>query len=238
MSAIENNTDANSDKPILNVELDMDRIKRRSLRYWFEDGFTELVVGCIFALIGLFSILEGLAAPGSTLRRITGIAALLLMVSGAWLGRPILRWLKRRLTYQRTGYVTYRKPDLSPGRRILSYGVALVFALVAVLLVVLIINAFPEKTLVWIPLFEGIIIGGFLLYFGYISGYSRFFFLGAYAILLGGVLSVSGVDNLVGMGVFFLLTGLALIISGGIVLIIYLRKTRPVVEDIDDPRDG
>ena len=219
MNAYENNAQPNNNPRITNEGLK--KISQRSLGYWFEDGLLEIVLGSLFLLLGITFLIEGIADPGTILRRLSGIAALSIMVFGAFAARPIIRFLKERVTYPRTGYVTYRNPKPTRKSRVISY----ILILVIVLLVVGIITSAPEKTLNWLPIFEGVIIGGFLLFIGYRSLVYRFYVLGALSIISGTILSVSGIGNLVGMGILFLILGVSLLISGGFTLRIYLEQT-------------
>jgi hypothetical protein len=228
MNTLGNNTNTGQRERF--ADIDLKRIKQRSIHYWFEDGLGEIVIGALFLMIGLSAFIEGLAAPGTTTRRVSGITGLLIMVSGPWLARPVLAKLKERITYPRTGYVSYRKTKVTRSRRIMSY----ILTLLIVGIVVGIISASPEKTLAWIPLIEGLAIGGFLLYLGHRTDLLRFYSLGVYAILLGAGLSVAGFGNLTGMGIFFIITGTTLLLSGGLSLKTYLRLTQPQTEHFDE----
>lgn len=223
MNAIENNTH-------LNDKNELKKISQRSMSYWFEDGLGEIILGALFFLLGLSFFIEGMADPGTLLRRASGITGIVLMVFGAWTARPIIRKLKERVTYPRTGYVSYRKSK--PTRK--SRAASTILMLVIILIVVGIITSAPDKTLDWIPMFEGVIIGGSLLFIGYRTQIYRFFALGSLSILLGTFLSVSGVGNLVGMGILFIVLGAAEIISGGFRLRTYLQHTESAAERIDE----
>lgn len=223
MSALENNARTNENTK---TNEEIKKITRRSLTYWFEDGLLELILGALFLLLGITFLIEGIADPGTLLRRISGMAGLILMVVGAWTARPIIRKLKERITYPRTGYVSYRKPTPTRKSRTISY----LLTLTIVLLVVGIITSTSDKTLDWLPMFEGIIIGGFLLFIGYRTLVYRFYVLGTLSVLTGTLLSVSGIGNLIGMGIFLLILGASLVLSGGYRLRTYLHQTHPVSE--------
>jgi hypothetical protein len=224
MNAIENKSHPNENTTIANEELK--KISQRSMSYWFEDGLGEIIVGALFLLLGLSFLIEGIADPGTLLRRVSGITALVLMVVGAWVARPVLRKLKERVTYPRTGYVSYRKSKVTRKGRAASY----ILALVIIVIVVGIITSAPDKTLDWLPMFEGVIIGGFLLFIGYRSLIYRYYALGTMSILLGTILSVNGVGNLIGMGILLIGLGAALLLSGGFMLRTYLHNTEPASE--------
>jgi hypothetical protein len=219
MNTLENKSHTNNNPTLTNE--DLKKINQRSMGYWFEDGLLEIVLGGLFLLLGFTFLIEGISDPGTVTRRISGIIALLIMVFGSIAARPIIRRLKERITYPRTGYVTYRNPKPTRRSRTLSY----ILILGIVLIVVGIITSAPEKTLSWLPMFEGVIIGGFLLFIGYRTLIYRFYVLGAISILVGTLLSVSGIGNLIGMGILFIILGFSLLFSGGHRLYIYLRQT-------------
>lgn len=219
MNTLENKSHTNNNSSLTNESLK--KIHQRSLGYWFEDGLLEIVLGGLFLLLGVTFSIEGISDPGTLTRRLSGIIALLIMVFGSIAARPIIRRLKERITYPRTGYITYRNPKPTRRSRTLSY----ILILGIVLIVVGIITSAPEKTLSWLPMFEGVIIGGFLLFIGYRTLIYRFYVLGAISILVGTLLSVSGIGNLIGMGILFIILGFSLLFSGGYRLYIYLRQT-------------
>lgn len=217
MKAFENNAHTNKD---IKPNGDLKKFAQRSLSYWFEDGLLEIILGALFLLLGLTFLIEGIEQPGTPLRRVSAIAGLVIMVVGAWSARPIIRKLKERITYPRTGYVTYRKTTPTRKSRAISY----ILILVISILVVGIITSAPDKTLNWLPMLEGIILGGFLLFIGYRTLVYRFYILGTLSILSGTILSVSGIGNLVGMGIFLLILGASLLLSGGYRLSTYLHR--------------
>jgi hypothetical protein len=217
-------------KTHLNENDEFKKISQRSMSYWFEDGLSEIIVGILFLLLGLSFFIEGMADPGTLIRRASGITGLVLMVFGVWTARPIIRKLKERVTYPRTGYVSYRRTK--PTRK--GSAVSYILTLVIILIVVGIITSAPDKTLDWLPMFEGVIIGGFLLFIGYRTQIYRFFALGSLSIILGTILSVSGVGNLVGMGILFMVLGAAVILSGGYRLRTYLHQIESTAEFVNE----
>jgi hypothetical protein len=221
MNTFENKSHPNNNPTLTNE--DLKKINQRSLGYWFEDGLLEIVLGGLFLLLGFAFLIEGISDPGTLTRRLGGIAALFIMVFGALAARPIIRRLKERVTYPRTGYVTYRNPKPTRRSRTISY--ALILGII--LLVVGIITSAPDKTLNWLPMLEGVVIGGFLLVIGHRALLYRYYVLGTLSILLGTILSVSEIGDLVGMGIFFIILGASLLISGGYRLNTYVHQTEP-----------
>ena len=108
----------------------LQQARRRALQYWAEDGLPDLYTG---ALLLLF---VGLQAGGERLfpaawRGAEQGVALVVLVLGTLLARPVLRVLKQRITYPRTGYVAYRTPSLAEQRQGLFFTVGLAVVLLA-----------------------------------------------------------------------------------------------------------
>ena len=201
-------------------------IKLAAFRYWFEDGLSEIVVGTLFLLIGLLIQAETLILPGSFLAGTSGLASFILVVVGVWLARRVIRSLKERLTYPRTGYVDYHKGHPVP--RVLT---PVIGAFIAAILVWL-IKTYPQTSPVWIPLFQGIVLAIFLLVIGLRSGLVRFHILALITLLFSLGLSQLTNRETVTVGITFAAFGLGLTLSGLIALRRYLQGTRAQQEVI------
>ena len=92
---------------------EVEKIQRRTYRYWYEDGLADLGAGWVFALLGILFLLQALA-PAGPLAGISAILLPLVVIGGGLLARWAIAGLKARITYPRTGYVSYRQPT---GRR-------------------------------------------------------------------------------------------------------------------------
>ena len=80
---------------------------RRGRGYWFVDGFTEMLAGGLFILLGGVLLLRGMAPQGSFLAQFASIAGDigLIKVFGLLAAGLIVWWLKDHFTYPRTGFV-------------------------------------------------------------------------------------------------------------------------------------
>lgn len=200
------------------METNLNEIKKSTYRYWYKDGLAELVTGCIFVIIGLFSLAQGLTEPHTAGRLIASITNMLAIASGPWVARPILRKLKENVTYPRSGYVSYQKPSKSS--RNLSWVLA---GLVAMVITWVLIRT-QQVTMAWIPLIEGLAVGGFIFYQAHLNGLLRYYLLAAFAFILGAGISIAQLGDIIGMGIFFGVMGLALLVSGGATLVLYLQN--------------
>ncbi len=77
----------------------------------------------------------------------------------------------------------------------------------------------------WLPGFTGLLFGVvFIILRARANGLDRFYVLGGFCITLGMALSFSGLSMRYSLGLFYGLTGIVLMFSGGITLLHYLRE--------------
>ena len=201
----------------------LERVGRRGLQYWYDDGLTEMAAGSIFAVLGLLFLVEALAPRGSLPTNFSAIGVVVLVAGGMWVINWAVKRLKARITYPRTGFVQYRRPPRSSQRRLL---VGVLGFAVSALVAFTLVNTTPAS-LAWIPALQGVCIGCLILYMGYQVRVSRFYALAVASSLLGTGASVAGVGETLGNGAYFLSMGLLFVASGGVTLRRYLLSTRP-----------
>lgn len=197
--------------------------EQRAMQYWVIDGIAELVMGGFFVILGLYFGAQAILPKDSTMGSILYPAMLLVFVGGGLAARSLIGRLKERLTYPRTGYVAYRQP--SKKRRWLT--LALAFGM-AVLVSALFASA--PASLAWIPAVMGLVIGAYWLYQGHRMEVLRFYALAALSVVVGTAITLAGVGETHGLPLYYAVIGLALVVSGGLTLRTYLRKT-PVQPD-------
>ncbi len=197
---------------------------RRAQQYWHEDGLVELVVGLLFALIGLLFLVEGSAAAGSPWAHSSALALPVLVIGGVFAGRWLIHFAKRHITYPRTGYAGLRRARDVRQQRRWAAGIA---AGVAGAIAYLVISA--PAALRWIPLIQGAAVGGMLLMVAFRLNLTRYYSLGLLSALLGAVLLWSPWNDSLTSGVYFGAMGALLMATGGWVLARYLRQ-RPASE--------
>lgn len=204
-------------------QTNLETARKRTERYWYEDGIWEIGFGLINLLLaGYFAlarwVLSGqLPAPVLVVLQL----AVLLAIFGV-MGR-LVRYLKERITYPRTGYVAYRRGPLKArARRILliglvSGGVAAGLALLS--------NASALRS--YTTLISGVVISAMLVYLG--ARYDLLRMYGQAALTLAISLSISllPVGEEAARSLFFGGYGLIFLISGSLVLAGYLRRTQP-----------
>lgn len=202
----------------------IDDVVKQTYRYFYEDGLVEMAVGLLFMATGavVFAWQYIGESPLVTVLLILGIPVLAL--GGAFLLRRGVREAKERVTYRRTGYVAYREGEPSASRWLL---------LAAVLLLVV-------AGVIWPKLLENMstAVGGLLavvlLFLGYRVGLWRFYIGAAIAAVTGIGLALASVEEIRAVGLTFLASGLFFVLSGGLVLALYLyRYPQPEEEGYD-----
>ena len=199
---------------------DMKQVEQRVRRYWYTDGMAELASGGMFLLLGLYFGVLGYFEEGSLVSVILQVSMVLVFVGGAFGVRWLVNTLKSRLTYPRTGYVEYRVKDGDTRkRRLVIVASAMVISAASILLVDYIRGL---ESMVFIT---GLLVGViFIALRGKSSGLKRFYALGGLAIVLGIGLAYSQLPQVYTLSLFYGLLGIAILVSGGLVLWRYLSE--------------
>jgi hypothetical protein len=206
---------------------DMKQVEQRVKRYWYTDGIAELASGGMFLLLGLYFGVLGYFQEGSLISVILQVSMVLVMIGGAYGVRWLVNTMKSRLTYPRTGYVEYRVNEKDA--KIRRYVVAAAAMIIAIASIVLVdyIRGLDSMVLI-----TGVLVGIiFIALRGNSSGLKRFYVLGGLAIVLGIVLAYSKLPQVYSLALFYGLLGVAILISGGLVLQRYLAENPPISEN-------
>ncbi len=201
----------------------INRAAKRTQQYWYVDGIVELVLGVLLLLLALYFGVIAILPEDSKLGSLLLAAMLLVLavigvVKQAFIGR-----LKERLTYPRTGYVAYPRQDKK--RR----GLTLLFTIGIGMLVAVLFASTPAS-LAWIPAVSGWLIGAYWLYQGHRMGLLRFYALAALSAVTGTVITLAGLGEARGLPLFYVVIGVASLVTGGFTLRTYLRQA-PIQPD-------
>jgi MFS family permease len=208
----------------------IDGIIRRTRGYWYSDGFVEIAIGGLFALIGGLLFVQSRILPGSILMVAFAVGVPLLIIGGSLLSKQVVRSLKEHITYPRTGYVAYEKKRDTGRRRWIVPAFALLLALAYVLVDVFTSDTQVDLSRFGVAFTTGLIAGAAFAYVGYTVGVARFYVLGVLAAALGVAASLAGLGDVLGTAVLFVGLGLAQVISGALVLALYLRRNQQAQE--------
>lgn len=199
----------------------VDFIAGRTQAYDYVDGLPEIAAGLLLLAAGaLLRFWYDLGRSGWA-GGLLALAVLLVLAFLAFAFQQLVRRVKGRITYPRTGYAALRREADQPRQRRLMY------LLVAVFIVALLIPQLNQ-----LSFGMGAWLGAMLAYLGYRGGVRRFYFL-AVAAIITGIFAVRWFDEGAGTAVVFLGTGILMLASGVIVFVGYLR--RPVVPSEDTP---
>jgi len=198
--------------------VDIEKIEKRTVQSFYDDGLTEIAAGLIFLLIGGYFFLQ-LGTTGSTAGSIVSSVFLIVFFAAFFLVNRLLRFFKRRITYPRTGYVAFKKKEMSPKRRVAT---AVVAGIISAALAVLFRTSPSVQDL--FPAVNGLLFAVAALLFAHRVGVIRFYALSAASAIIGVGLAAAGFGDLKGLSLFYLLFGAALFITGLAALIVYLRR--------------
>ena len=197
---------------------DLKKPQLRAIQYWLVDGIGEVSVGILILLAAVISYVQE-SAPGSLFSKILGIASILVVCGGAFGGRWIIQRIKDHTTYPRTGYVAYKRSWNAKGDILIA-----IPSMVLLLSFVVFTTVTDTKLANWGPVVCGLFMGTLLVRAGYRLALPRLYILAFLGLLIGAGLVVSGLRIALSLPLFFGLSGLILLASGGVTLWKYLRQ--------------
>jgi hypothetical protein len=195
------------------MENKIDNLVRKTYRYYYDDGLVEMAIGLLFVAVGLI-LLVWQSSDYSPLVAIVVVMGLLVVaIGGVYLIKRLVRELKQRITYPRTGYVAYHQGEPSKGRWF--------FPLAALALVV--VSLFLPDSFTGMSAIVGAMVGVVLILTGYRVSLPRFYLVGTIALLSGVALSWSDVAEFIAVALTFAIAGGAIFLAGGFAFVSYLR---------------
>jgi hypothetical protein len=198
----------------------LDRTIKKTRQYWYIDGLAEIAFGGLCLVLSLYFFAKTTLPPQSPIGFGLDIGFVLLVVSYGFLASRILKAIKMRLTYPRTGYINY--PRSTGKRRRTTFVIG---GMIGMVIGVTIATAPASSN--WIPAINGLLIGGAWLYIDHQIGLPRFYAMALLSALLGMGLSIIGLGDLVGLAIYYLVSSLIMLAFGGFTLFTYLRGSNP-----------
>ena len=196
-------------------------VEQRVKRYWYVDGFGELVGGGGMCLIlALYFSAQQYLGDDSLISGLLQASLVLVLLGGMFLVRRLISAAKLRVTYPRTGYVEYRASEQN---RLVTGILSGVVGMIMAMTFIFIVRQFNKiDAMVGI---SGVVMGIILLVKQvWTTKVKRFYILSAMALIYGAVLSVSGFPRGYNLGLFYALMSLSFVISGGLTLKKYLDE--------------
>jgi len=211
----------------MSEKIKIENIIRNTRKYWYVDGLSEIAGGLIIFFAGLTYWFVAQMDNTAYKFVLLTLAQPAVIILGSWLAQKILPLIKERVTYPRTGYLVFRKPVKKRRFHRILY-VGLIAAVVGAL-VTMISSALPER---FLPFLSSIFLAMVSIYIGYHTAVRRFYRIGLVMLGFGAFLSYLNFSGPLPYTLLFSGTGLIWIISGIITLILYLRKTQPLAEEL------
>jgi hypothetical protein len=210
--------------------VDIEKIEKRTVRSFYDDGLTEIALGLILLVLGgYFYTQEALA--GSKVGSVVSALFIIVLFAGAFLVNRLLRFLKRRISYPRTGYVSFKKKEPNARRRAAAAAAGMI---IGASLAVLYSLSPSVRTL--LPAVNGLLFAVAVLLIAHRIGVLRFYILAAASAVIGVGVTAAGIADIKGLSLYYGLFGAATLISGLAALIVYLRRSpRPEPEIPEGP---
>jgi hypothetical protein len=214
--------------------VDIEKIEKRTIRSFYDDGLFEIALGLVFLLLGGYFFAQAVLPEGSFLGSLMSALFVVVIFAGVFLVGRVLRFLKGRITYPRTGYVAFKKRPVSPRRRAAA---AIAGAVIGISLATLYTLAPPVRTL--LPALNGLLLALVVFLVASRVGLVRFYVLAALAAVIGCGVTAAGLGDLKGASVVYGLFGAAVMVSGLSALIVYLnRSPRPDAAPAEEGSDA
>ena len=203
-----------TDNEIRNVE-------KRTRQYLYEDGFVEMAAGIMFLILGGYFYASDSLPATSHLKSWLVASLVLVILAGQFLVGRLVRFLKSRITYPRTGYVAYKKKEPTARRRAAA---AVSGAIIAAAFTTLI--AVSPSVREGLPALNGLL-GGLACYlFARRTEVTRFHILAAASAIIGVAIALAGIGDIKGISLYYAGFGVAVMASGLVAFSLYLRRSR------------
>jgi hypothetical protein len=205
---------------------DINHTVQRTRQYWFIDGLAELSVGGLFILLGVYFFIQAILPAGSLALLIFQLSFVFILFGMIFISRYLLNKLKSRITFPRTGYVSYKKA--SKKQKLLSASLAILIASLPIILFFT-----TPLSVNWIPVFTGLLVGTIWLISALRIGLLRLYLQALLSLITGVLISLANLDTYPSLAIYYGVMGTVLAMSGGIILAKYLSQ-HPAIEN-DSP---
>jgi hypothetical protein len=215
---------------------EMDEKQLRAKQYWYVDGTYEFNMAGICILL-TFYFLALAKFEGTKLGGILSVAMILVFVGGMYGVNWLIRLLKTRITFPRTGYVSYKRE--TGKKRVVRLAImGAIAGIISALLSFWIIRSsatfivYTSRTysLNWLPAFTGVMMAIAAIIFAVRMRIPRFYGVAGLSVVIGVATMFIPADMNTGMAIYYGIMGVALLVVGGVVLSKYLRSTAPPEE--------
>ena len=200
----------------------------RAYAHWLKDGIFEIVFGILLVGVGTLRAIIHFAGENSAAYYWLIGGLFVFMIGYAWGGKRIGEFLKTRITYPRIGFTAF-KPRTYNYKSILAILVLLIFAgILGGVVGVLATQPNQQEIGGIVPITQGIVGALAFAYAAHRFEVKRLYYLAAFSLGIGLVIGALGVGVVLGVSFFYLSIGLALIVTGSVALVQFLRSHEPI----------
>ena len=208
--------------------MNIENILNRAYAHWIKDGIIEIWIGILFTGVGILRAIIHFAGEKSATYYWLSAGLLVFMLGVAGGGTYVVKLLKARITYPRTGYTAF-KPY--------SFNYKSILAILALFIIAGIFGGTlgwlsnqpdQQKMGVFVPIVMGIYWALAFTYAAHRLGVKRLYYLAVIFVVIGLAIGALGVGVVLGVSFFYLSIGLALVVTGCVALVQYLRSHEPV----------
>jgi hypothetical protein len=201
----------------------IEQTMQRTRQYWYIDGFGEMLTGVVFLLLAVINVLNGLFASLPIAGLFVGIGYPLIILAGTIGGRKLVKTLKEKFTFPRTGFVQYIQaaPSARKKRAITAGVVAF-----SVSVVTFVFTRGLDTQ--WITLGTGLIIAAFMVYLAVQVPLNRFYMLAAWTVIISIIATWLPVNDTFQTAILLGGVSLGWLASGIYALKKYLENSQPV----------
>ena len=163
------------------------QVQQRARAYWFADGLNEIVSGIFAALYGGLMLLESRAESGTPQKDMLSTTGDIFLLVGVFLSIFLLRWMKERSTYPRSGYVAY--PELKFAERLRRViPIMIIVSLLVVLLAISMLASVHARlwvfaSMTWLPTAISLLFGVIFIRSARETGLTRHFLLAGISLV-------------------------------------------------------
>jgi hypothetical protein len=201
------------------IEARIERAERQASYNAYADGLADVAVGLLFlAIAGLFAV-ERYADAQGPLAHVSALGLPLVIVVMLVGIRAVLPRVQARVSLPRAGYVVLPRRDTRWSR-----GAAGLLAVAVGAAAVIAVFAFPDS-MRWLPIGQGLAVGGILALVGRGAGAPRFYVLAAVSVLAGIVVARADLDDPTASMAFYAVVGMAAVVSGIVTFGRFVRST-------------
>jgi hypothetical protein len=207
----------------------IDQTMKQTQRYWYEDGFQDMAFGGFILLIALLFIAQAVTPAGSPLWLLWGIGGPVLLIGGGIVVGKVVKRLKERVTYPRTGYVAYAKPR-GKSRWLRIALVLIISAGVSAAIIIV------EKNWLSITVILGFVYMATFSFLAYHLGLGRYVLLAVWCLALGLALAPMALSLQLSGAIYHVGAGAAMVLAGWLTWRQYDQNAPKPQEAGDDAR--